>query len=86
MSDQSPAPEIIKDWRSFGGRPLVVRHHSESTGPPMEFSIYLPPFDDHLIGKFKPPLSPVLVYLSGLTCTWENVTAKGAYQRLAAEL
>src|SRR3546814_10523528 len=28
---------------------------------------------------------PVLYYLSGLTCTWENVTAKAGAQRYAAE-
>ena len=86
MSDAHAAPEIVKEWRSFGGRQLVIRHHSACTGTPMEFSVFLPPFDDHLLGKFKPPLSPVLMYLSGLTCTWENVTAKGGYQRVAAEL
>ena len=28
---------------------------------------------------------PVLTYLSGLTCTWENFTVKAGAQRYAAE-
>jgi len=43
----------------------------------MEFALFLPPGQ----GPF-----PLLTFLSGLTCTWENVTTKGGFQRLAAEL
>ncbi|MEQ9319036.1 MAG: S-formylglutathione hydrolase [Polyangiaceae bacterium] len=71
--------EISKEHRSFGGRQLVLRHQSRSTGTAMECSLYLPP------AAQKGPV-PAVVYLSGLSCTWENVTTKGAFARHAAEL
>ena len=43
----------------------------------MTFSVFMPP-------NTKNPV-PVLYYLSGLTCTQENVTTKGGFQRYAAE-
>lgn len=65
----------IKQWKSFGGAQEVYRHDSVSTSTPMELSIYRPP-----------QVRGVVVYLSGLTCSWENVTTKGGFQRDAAEL
>ena len=66
----------INSWQSFGGEQKVFKHPSATTGTDMEFSIYLP--------KAASERScPVLWYLSGLTCTWENVTAKGGFQRAA---
>lgn len=36
---------------------------------------------------FRPPQPKgAVVYLSGLTCTWENATGKAGFQRVAAEL
>lgn len=66
-------------WRRcHGGWQGVFRHDSEATGTPMEFSVFLPPSaETHRL--------PVLYYLSGLTCTWANVTEKGGFQRAAAE-
>jgi S-formylglutathione hydrolase len=43
----------------------------------MELAVYTPPGAS--AGRV-----PVLVYLSGLTCTWENVTVKAGAQRIAA--
>lgn len=71
--------EILKEFRSFGGRQLVLRHASSATQTQMELSLYLPPAAD------AGPV-PMLVYLSGLTCTWENATTKAGFQRCAAEL
>jgi len=68
---------IISDWKSFGGRQKVVEHASSTCGVPMQFAIFLPPGDGP---------HPVLYFLSGLTCSWQNVTEKGGFQRLAAEL
>jgi len=68
----------VKKWKSFGGEQLVLAHDSASTGTRMEFSIYLPP------QAAKRPW-PVLFYLSGLTCNWENATTKAGFQRAAAE-
>jgi S-formylglutathione hydrolase len=70
---------VIHEWKSFGGRQLVVRHDARSTGCPMEVSVYLPPQSQH--GSVR-----MVIYLSGLTCNWQNVTTKGAFQRAAAEL
>ena len=70
--------EQIKRWKCFGGDQLVFAHQSSATGTRMEFAVYLPP------QAAKQPW-PVLFYLSGLTCTWENVTTKGGFQRAAAE-
>lgn len=72
--------ETISTTRSFGGIQGVYRHHSRETGTAMTFSVYLPPQ-----AEASAPL-PILWYLSGLTCTHANVTDKGAYQRVCAEL
>lgn len=63
----------------FGGRQLVLRHESSSTSTPMELSVFLPP-------QANAASVPFVVYLSGLTCTWANVTTKGGFQRSAASL
>ncbi|AWV91066.1 S-formylglutathione hydrolase [Bradymonas sediminis] len=68
---------IVSDWKSFGGRQQVVEHESKACGGTMKFGIFLPPGDGP---------HPVLYFLSGLTCSWQNVTEKGGFQRLAAEL
>jgi len=71
--------ERIRDWACFGGQQQVWRHRSAVLDCSMEFAVYLPP---QASGKAK---LPVLWYLSGLTCTWENMTAKAGAQRYAAE-
>jgi S-formylglutathione hydrolase len=58
----------------------VLRHPSRETGTDMTLGVYLPPQ-----AEAGAPL-PVLWYLSGLTCTHANVTEKGGFQRLCAEL
>ncbi len=70
--------ETVSDQRSFGGRQLVVQHDSAATSTPMRAGIYLPPQ-----GASS---APVLFFLSGLTCTEQNVVTKGGFQGLAAEL
>jgi len=70
--------EPIKRWKCFGGEQLVFAHQSKATGTRMEFAVYLPP-------KAAKQPWPVLFYLSGLTCTWENATTKAGFQHLAAE-
>jgi len=45
----------------------------------MKFGAYLPPAESEN-EKF-----PVLFYLSGLTCTEQNVITKSGYQRFAAQ-
>jgi S-formylglutathione hydrolase len=70
--------ETLSQARIFAGTQGVYRHKSSATGTDMAFSVYLP--EQASAG----PL-PVLYYLSGLTCTWENFTAKAGAQRYAAE-
>ena len=75
---QAEGLELVKRWKCFGGEQYVFAHQSAATGTRMEFAVYTPP------QVAKQPW-PVLFYLSGLTCTWENATAKAGYQRAAAE-
>lgn len=70
--------QIKSEWASFGGRQTVYQHESAELGCAMEIAVYIPPQAD------AGPV-PVLTYLSGLTCTWENVTTKGCIQAYAAE-
>ncbi len=70
--------ELIEQHRCFGGTQSVYTHPSAATGTQMAFSIFLPP-------QAAQERCPLLTYLSGLTCTWANVTEKGEFQRHAAE-
>ena len=65
----------INRWRSHGGWQEVWRHDSAETGTPMEFSIFLPDGEGPM---------PVVWYLSGLTCSWANVTEKGEFRAACA--
>ena len=71
--------EQVSANRSHGGEQGVYTHQSSETGTPMTFSVFAP---DHAPGTKM----PVLWYLSGLTCTWENVMTKAGLQRTAAAL
>jgi S-formylglutathione hydrolase len=66
--------------RSFGGTQGVYSHFSREAATRMTFSVFLPPQAAEG-GKL-----PVVWYLSGLTCTHANVTDKGGFQRVCAEL
>ncbi len=63
--------------RCFGGDQIQFTHPSAVTGGTMTFSVYLPLGT----GPF-----PVLIWLSGLSCTDQNFVTKAGSQRLAAEL
>lgn len=71
--------ERIKNWACFGGQQQVWKHYSPTLGCNMEFAVYLPP------QAGESAKLPVLYYLSGLTCTWENMVSKAGAQRYAAE-
>ncbi len=64
--------------RCFEGEQLRYSHESHSLGCDMNFSLYLPP------AARREPV-PLLVWLSGLTCTDENFVQKAGAQRYAAE-
>ena len=68
--------EVLQQHRVHGGTLRYLRHQSAVTGTPMRFSLFLPEGE----GPF-----PMLVWLSGLTCTEDNFTTKaGAYGPAAA--
>jgi S-formylglutathione hydrolase len=69
--------ELISQHACFGGVQRFYRHHSNATGLPMRFSVFLPP--QAIAGKV-----PALFYLAGLTCTEETFMIKAGAQRAAA--
>ena len=71
--------ETVSEARSHGGVQGIYTHASAATGTPMTFSAFVPP---HAAGARL----PVIWYLSGLTCTHANVTEKGEYRAVCAEL
>src|SRR3546814_7277496 len=71
--------EPVSQAKCFGGTQWVFRHASRETGTAMKFAAFIPPQ-----AESRPV--PVLWFLSGLTCTEENVTVKAGAQRVAAEL
>lgn len=67
--------ETTKTHVVHGGTLRYLKHDSATTGTPMTLSVFVPPGE----GPF-----PVLIWLSGLTCTEDNFTTKaGAYQAAA---
>jgi len=71
--------ETLSEAKCFDGVQRVLRHRSETIGRDMEVAVFLPP-------QAAERRVPVLTWLSGLTCTWENFTVKAGAQRVAAEL
>lgn len=71
--------EQVSCNRSFGGEEGVYKHLSQSTGTEMVFSVFVPPHEEGV-------KLPVVWYLSGLTCSHVNVTEKGEFRRMCAEL
>ena len=70
--------EVISRTRCFDGDQLRFRHRSNILDCHMQFSVYLPP-------QASQAKVPAVWFLSGLTCTDENVMAKAGAQRYAAE-
>lgn len=67
--------ETVKSHVVHGGTLRYLKHDSATTGTPMTLSVFVPAGE----GPF-----PVLIWLSGLTCTEDNFTTKaGAYQAAA---
>ncbi|PGH18954.1 S-formylglutathione hydrolase [Polytolypa hystricis UAMH7299] len=66
---------------SFGGKLLKLTHNATTTNCDMNFNLYLPP------QAVNNPTSkiPVLIYLSGLTCTGDNCAEKGFFQHGASK-
>src|SRR5690606_11699332 len=68
--------ETTKSHIVHGGTLRYLRHESATTGTGMTLSVFTPPGE----GPF-----PVLIWLSGLTCTEDNFTTKAGAYRTAAE-
>src|SRR5690606_25957598 len=67
--------ETLAQHKVHGGTLRYLRHDSAATGTPMRLSAFVPAGE----GPF-----PVVIWLSGLTCTEDNFTAKaGAYEAAA---
>ena len=73
--------ETLAQHRCFDGIQGVYRHHSIATQTPMTFALFQPPG----MADSRTQRWPLLWYLSGLTCTHENVTVKAGLQRLCAQ-
>lgn len=69
--------EFLKRFGCFGGTQAIVRHSSQATGTDMEVAVFVPP-------QVADGPVPILYYLSGLTCTWENACSKAGAQAWAA--
>ena len=70
--------ENIEKHLVFNGWQEVYQHQSDTLKCKMNFSIYLPPHEDH-------EKLPVLYWLSGLTCNEQNFITKAGAQQYAAE-
>jgi S-formylglutathione hydrolase len=68
--------EVLKTHAVHGGTLKYLRHDSVSTGTPMTLSVFVPGGE----GPF-----PVLIWLSGLTCTEDNFTTKAGAHASAAK-
>lgn len=67
----------VKTHAVHGGALRYLKHDSAVTGTPMTLSVFTPPGEGHF---------PVVLWLSGLTCTEDNFTTKAGAYRRAAEL
>lgn len=67
--------QTIAETQMMGGTHRVIRHDSTITQCSMDWAIFIP--------EGGRPDS-VLIYLSGLTCTWENAATKAGAQAAAA--
>ena len=68
--------ETLKQHQVHGGTLRYLRHDSATTGTSMTLSVFMPPG----VGPF-----PVLIWLSGLTCSEDNFTTKAGAYAAAAE-
>ena len=75
--------ELLESHACFGGMQNVYRHAAGETGTDMDFAVFLPPQAHE---KPESALVPAVLYLSGLTCTWENVITKAGAQKVCADL
>ena len=63
---------------SFGGKLLKLAHNSKVLGCESKFNLFLPP-------QAQSSNVPLLIWLSGLTCTGDNCAEKGFFQHGATK-
>ncbi len=80
----SVAIEVKSKTRVSGGLLVRVTHHSAATKTPMTFAVFLPNTGAYPVANHASQ-TPYLMYLSGLTCTDENVCQKSGIFRDLAE-
>jgi len=71
--------KTVSESKAHGGIQGVYSHDAATTGCEMTFAVFVPP-------QANEAPCPVVWYLSGLTCTHQNVMDKGEYRQMAAEL
>jgi S-formylglutathione hydrolase len=71
--------KTVSTAKAHGGTQGVYSHASDACACDMTFAVFVPP-------QAKNGPCPVVWYLSGLTCTHQNVMDKGEYRKIAAEL
>ncbi|KAJ3577685.1 hypothetical protein NPX13_g2876 [Xylaria arbuscula] len=76
--------EVKATIANFGGQLLKLSHSSSTTKTPMAVSVFLPPAALSSSSSSSKKV-PVLIYLSGLTCTPDNCSDKGFFQAAAAK-
>jgi len=74
--------EVLSDQACHGGRVQYISHESAVLNCTMRFSVFLPP----QVLEQQDSKSPVLWWLSGLTCSEDNFTVKAGAYETAAEL
>lgn len=78
MAGDKPNLKVVSQAKAHGGVQGVYTVDSPACSCEMTFAVYSPP-------QAADGPCPVLWYLSGLTCTHENVMDKGEYRKQAAE-
>ncbi|UJR37237.1 hypothetical protein I4U23_029946 [Adineta vaga] len=67
-----------QSFKAFDGHQYVYNHESATVDCKMKFGVYVP-------RKAEKEKVPLLIFLSGLTCTDQNFITKSGVQRLASE-
>lgn len=71
--------KILEIHTSFGGKQIKYQHTSKILKCEMIFSLFLPE------SKSETETVPLIWWLAGLTCTDDNFSQKGAFQKYASE-
>jgi poly(3-hydroxybutyrate) depolymerase len=79
--DTKMSVETTATIASFGGKLLKLAHNASTTECKMAFNLYLPP----QATTNKSHKVPLLIWLSGLTCTGDNCSEKGFFQHGASK-